>query len=210
MAHGRIIRTAGVNRTVQAWHRATFGQPALLLRQLVDEKYWQPDEQKRTPTRVGYFDEGEHGEKFIAEIRERTRVAGLELEFHLLRGVEKEIISQMQACGTFLALNVGKSPLYGEGGPMTPQEAMACGTVPICFDISGPWELIQQSYNGVVLSDFTPAAMADALVQIYKVPGRLEQMSTRCLEMSRASHSMEARWPDVCRLLDLVPGGGQQ
>jgi hypothetical protein len=210
MAHGRIIRTAGVNRTVQAWHRATFGQPALLLRQLVDEEYWQPDEQKRVPTRVGYFDEGAHGERFIAEIRERALAAGLELDFHLLQGIEKEIISQMQTCGVFLALNVGKSPLYGEGGPMTPQEAMACGTVPICFDISGPWELIQQNYNGVVLSEFTPASMAGALLQIYQTPGRLEQMRVRCLEISRASHSMEARWPDVCRFLDLDTGSYQQ
>lgn len=203
MASGRIVRTAGVNRTVQAWHRATFGTPALLLRQLVDEKHWQPDESRRVPHRVGYFDEGDHGEKFIAEIRERTKSVGLTLEFHRLQGVEREIIAQMQTCGTFLALNVGKSPLWGEGGPMTPQEAMACGAVPICFDINGPWELIQQNYNGVVLADFTPAAMADALKDIYQTPGRLAEMSKRCLEMTSAAHTMEARWPDVRRFLDL-------
>jgi glycosyltransferase involved in cell wall biosynthesis len=203
MARGRIVRTAGVNRAVQAWHRATFGQPALLLRQLVDECHWQPDEQKRVPMRVGYFDEGEHGEKFIAGIRERTCAAGFELEFHLLRGVEKEIIGQMQACGTFLALNVGKSPLWGEGGPMTTQEAMACGTVPVCFDINGPWEFIQQNYNGVVLADFTPEALAYALISIYSEPGRLAKMSRRCIEITASAHTMEARWPDVCRFLDL-------
>lgn len=203
MAQRRIIRTAGVNRTVQAWHRATFGEPASLLRQLVDERHWQPDEQKRVPMRVGYFDEGEHGEKFIAEICERTRAAGLELEFHLLRGVEKEIISQMQTCGTFLALNVGKSPLWGEGGPMTNQEAMACGTVPVCFDINGPWEFIQQNYNGIVLADFTPEAVAHALISVYSEPGRLAKMSRRCIEITASAHTMEARWPDVCRFLDL-------
>lgn len=204
MARGRIIRTAGVNRAVQAWHRATFGEPALLLRQLVDEKFWQPDESRRVAGRVGYFDEGEHGERFVGEIRERTKAAGLNLEFHRLAGVEKEIIAQMQTCGTFLALNVGKSPLWGEGGPMTPQEAMACGTVPVCFDINGPWELIQQNYNGIVLSDFTPAAMAEALIGIYGGPGRREEMSRRCLAMTKAAHTMEARWPDVCRFLNLL------
>ena len=30
---------------------------------------------------------------------------------------------------------------------------MACGTVPICFDMNGPWELIQQDYNGVILPE---------------------------------------------------------
>lgn len=203
MARGRIIRTAGVNRAVQAWHRATFGQPAHILRQLVDEKYWQPDASRRVLHRVGYFDEGEHGEKFIDKIRELTKTAGLRLEFQHLVGLEKEIISQMQTCGTFLALNVGKSPLWGEGGPMTTQEAMACGTVPVCFDINGPWEFIQQDYNGAVLADFTPEAVADALIGIYAEPGRLEKMSQRCLDITASAHTMEARWPDVCRFLDL-------
>lgn len=207
MAAGRIIRTAGVNRSVQSFHRAVFESPARVLRQLIDEKYWKPDPARQVPTRVGYFDEGDHGAEFVARIREITLSAGLALEFTQLAGVETEIISQMQGCGTFLALNVGKSPLWGEGGPMSPQEAMACGTVPICFDINGPWELIQQNYNGVVVSDFTPDAMACALIGIYSQSGRWEITSRRALEVSEASHTMEARWPDVARFLDLPPEG---
>lgn len=203
MARRQIVRTAGVNRTVQAWHRATFGQPAHLLRQLVDERHWRPEESRRITHRVGYFDEGDHGETFVAEMRERTREAGLSLEFHQLQGLEKDIIDQMQTCGTFIALNTGKSALWGEGGPMTPQEAMACGTVPVCFDINGPWELIQQNYNGVVLEEFTPAAMANALIGIYRTPGRLPEMSRRCLDITAAAHTMESRWPAVSRFLDL-------
>jgi len=203
MASGRIIRTAGVNRSVQSFHRAVFESPARVLRQLIDEKYWKAGPARQVSTRVGYFDEGDHGAEFIRRIRELTAAAGLALEFVQLAGVETEIISQMQQCGTFLALNVGKSPLWGEGGPMSPQEAMACGTVPVCFDINGPWELIQQNYNGVVVSDFTPDAMACALIGIYSQSGRWELMSRRALEISVTSHSMQARWPDVARFLDL-------
>lgn len=203
MARGRIVRTAGVNRAVQAWHRATFGCPALLLRQLVDEKHWQPHPSRRLANRVGYFDEGEHGDSFIARIGERTRSAGLSLEFHRLRGAEKDIVAQMQTCGTFLALNVGKSPMWGEGGPMTTQEAMACGTVPVCFDINGPWEFVQQDYNGIIVPNFTPDAMADALLRIYGGPGRRAEMSRRCLDITAAAHTMAARWSDVRRFLDL-------
>ena len=86
---------------------------------------------------------------------------------------------------------------------MTTQEAMACGTVPVCFDINGPWEFIQQDYNGAVLADFAPDAVADALIRIYAEPGRLERMSQRCLDITASAHTMEARWPDVCRFLDL-------
>ncbi len=203
VARDRIIRTAGVNRAVQSFHRAIFGTPSLVLRQLIDEEYWKPDPSRRIPTRIGFFDEGDHGAEFIRRIRELTASAGLGLDFVQLAGVENEIISQMQQCGTFLALNVGKSPLWGEGGPMSPQEAMACGTVPVCFDINGPWELIQQHYNGVIVSEFTPDAMARELVGIYSQPGRLEVMSRRSLEMSVTSHSMQARWPDAARFLDL-------
>ncbi len=203
MKQNRIIRTAGVNRSVQAWHRATFGTPALVLRQLVDEKYWQPDEGRRIGGRIGYFDEGEHGERFIREVRARMVAAGMKPEFLMLRGDEREIISQMQTCGVFIALNVGKSPLWGEGGPMTPQEAMACGTVPVCFDINGPWELIQQNYNGVIAGEITPEALAEAVVGIYRTSGRREEMSKRCLEVTIDAHTMEARWPDVRRFLDL-------
>ena len=203
MARSRIVRTAGVNRVVQGWHRAVFDRDAAILRQLVDEKYWQPDESRRQPFRVGYFDEGTHGEDYVRRIRERTLAGGLDLEFTRLEGAEPAIISQMQTCAVFLALNIGKSPLWGEGGPMTPQEAMACGTVPVCFDMNGPWEFIQQDYNGVITQRIEPELMADALLKIYREPGKREEMSRRCLEITRASHTMEARWPDVCRFLDL-------
>ncbi len=203
MAAGRIVRTAGVNRAVQAWHRAMFEVPALALRQLIDEAHWKPDPARRVPTRVGYFDEGEHGAEFLRIIQDETRAAGLDLEFLQLAGVEREIISQMQSCGTFLALNVGKSPLWGEGGPMSPQEAMACGTVPLCFDINGPWEVIQQHYNGVIVPDMDPVAMGRELAGIYRTPARLDTMNRRCVEMTESSHTMEARWPTVVRFLDL-------
>jgi hypothetical protein len=208
MANHRIIRTAGVNRAVQAFHRCVFETEALALRQLIDEVHWKPDPSRRIPNRVGYFDEGDHGAAYVRRIAELTKAAGLSLEFVQLSGVEREIITQMQQCGVFMALNIGKSHLWGEGGPMSPQEAMACGTVPVCYDINGPWELIQQDYNGVIARESTPEAMASGLVSIYSKPGRLEEMSRRTLEIFTASHSMEARWPEVARFLDLPQDPG--
>jgi hypothetical protein len=203
MRKGRIIRTAGVNRVVQTFHQAVFERPAALLRQLVDEKYWRPDESQRMSNRVGYFDEGSHTVEFIRVIREQTAAQGHALEFIELRGDEPEIVAQMKQCAVFLALNIGKSQLWGEGGPMSPQEAMACGTIPVTFDMKGPWEIIQQNYNGVVTTEIKPELMADALCEIYGTPARREEMSRRCVEMTTSSHTMAARWPDVCRFLDL-------
>lgn len=86
---------------------------------------------------------------------------------------------------------------------MSPQEAMACGTVPLCFDINGPWEVIQQHYNGVIVPDMDPVTMGRELAGIYRTPARLDTMSRRCVEMTESSHTMEARWPTVVRFLDL-------
>lgn len=204
ISKNRILRIAGVNRSVQTFHRAVFEQEALLLQQLIDEHYWQPDETSRVSNRVGFFDEGEHGCAYVDTMQKITRAAGLDLDFHQIRGNEPEVIRQMQSCAVFVALNLGKSILYGEGGPMSPQEAMACGTVPVCFDIQGPWEVIQKNYNGKILADFSGEAAGMALLEIFSEPGRREEMSRRCVEMTRSSHTMEARWPDVARFLKLA------
>ena len=203
MRQGRIRATAGLNRSIQAWHMAIFEQRASLLRTLVDEKHWKPDETHRQRDRVGYMDEGSLTASFIDTIRSLTRSRGLELDFFRLAGVEADIIKGMQTCSVFLALNVGKSPLWGEGGPMTPHEAMACGTVPICFDMNGPWELIQQGYNGFVLPEIRPELMADQLISIYSDPGRLEVLRDKARAVFRTSHCMESRWPFVCEFLRL-------
>ena len=58
IANQRIIRTAGVNRAVQSFHRCVFETPSVVLRQLIDEQHWQPDPLRRIATRIGYFDDG--------------------------------------------------------------------------------------------------------------------------------------------------------
>jgi len=199
----RILATAGLNRSIQAWHMAIFERRTSLLRTLVDERHWKPDETRRLPHRVGYMDEGALTVAFVETIKRITLAKGLDLEFFRLEGVEDEIIRGMQTCSVFLALNVGKSPLWGEGGPMTPHEAMACGTVPICFDMNGPWELIQQDYNGVVLPKIRPELMAGELVRIYSELGRIEFLRNNALAVFRTSHNMESRWPSVREFLHL-------
>ena len=204
MRKRRIVATAGLNRSIQAWHMAIFERKASVLRTLVDERHWKPNEWRRLRHRVGYMDEGPLTAGFVETIRRITTEQGLNLEFLRLEGVEAEIISGMQTCSVFLALNVGKSPLWGEGGPMTVHEAMACGTVPICFDMTGPWELVQQHYNGVVVSEIKPELMAGELVRIHTQPGHLEFLRANALSVAHTSHTMESRWPAAREFLELT------
>ena len=69
--------------------------------------------------------------------------------------------------------------------------------------MNGPWELIQQDHNGVVLPDIRPELIASELIRIYSEPGRLEFLKNNALAVFRTSHTMESRWPSVCRFLDL-------
>ena len=56
---------------------------------------------------------------------------------------------------------------------MTPHEAVACGTVPVCFDMNGPWELIQQGLQRRGSAEIKPELMARELINLYTQPGRL-------------------------------------
>ncbi len=205
MREGRILRTAAFNRAIQAWYMTTFGNPSTLIRSLVDDRHWSPDETRRIPSRVGYMIEGPHTEQLVSDLEAHTKARGLDLEFHRIAGVEAEVLRQMQTCGVFLVTNTGKSQLWGEGGPLGPHESMSCGTVPIGFDLNGPWETIQQNYNGIIVPSGRPDLMAEALSGIYLVPGRLETMSANALGIIQTSHTMESRWTAVCEFLDLDP-----
>ena len=87
---------------------------------------------------------------------------------------------------------------------MTPHEAMACGTVPICFDMNGPWELIQQGYNGFVLPEIRPETDGRPTDQhLLRPQAGSKFLRSNALAVFRTSHCMESRWPFVCEFLRL-------
>ncbi len=94
---------------------AVFERKAFLLRTLVDERHWQPDEGRRLRYRVGYMEEGAVDRRVHRHDQTLTAGRGLNLEFLRLEGVEAEIIRGMQTCSVFLALERGKEPALGRG-----------------------------------------------------------------------------------------------
>lgn len=203
MRRGRIRNLSAFNRAIQAWFMEVFDRPCGLLRTLVDEKYWHPDEAKRVPNRVGYMDEGPHTAALIEQTRAQCKAAGLQIDFVELRGDEPAIRDGMQSCEVFLVTNPGKSPIWGEGGPMTPHEAMACGTVPVCFDLNGPRESVIDGYCGRIVVKGNNTAYASAVAELFQDRNNLRQMSTRAAEIIQESHTMEKRWPEIATFLNL-------
>lgn len=199
----KIHNSAGISRTIQAWHMAYFNKPCTLLPNLVDNHLWTPDETQRHPYQVGYMDEGPHTESYLAIIRDTAISQGLELEFLQLKGSEEKILEGMRSCSVFLTMNLGKDELWGEGGPLPPLEAMATGCIPITFDILGPREIIQSGFNGIIVPRYRPDLMAKALVTLYTTTGEIERLRHNVLALFNACHTFDARWDAVKEFLEL-------
>jgi glycosyltransferase involved in cell wall biosynthesis len=199
----KLKKAAGISRTIQAWHMAHFERPCCLVPNFVDDSLWMPHESLRLPSRVGYMDEGPHTCEYIATIMKAVANHGLTLDFHLIKGTEEKVLSSMQSCQVFLTMNIGKDPLWGEGGPLPPLEGLSIGCVPIAFDIIGPREFIQNGFNGIIVPRYQPDMMADALVNLFKIKGQIEQMRENALSLFRVCHTFDARLPAVKEFLDL-------
>lgn len=199
----KIVKTASISRTIQAWHMANFERPCTILPNILDESYWKPDETRRLFNRVGYMNEGEHTEQHITLFKDATKSAGLELEFYRIKGDAKEFLSGMQSCNTFISMNMGKDPLWGEGCPRTIIEALSTGAVVLAYDIIGNRETIQHSFNGIIVPRYRPDIMAKTLIDIYQKPSEIDRLRGNGLNLIRSCHTSEARWLAIKEFLDL-------
>lgn len=199
----KIRNTAATNRTIQAWHMAHFQRHCVLLPNLVDQSQWFPISEKWQSYRVGYMNEGLHTETYLEIIQDAVHKQGLELEFCQIQGVEEEVLEKMRSCEVFLTMNIGKDTLWGEGGPLPPLEAMAVGCVPIAFDILGPREIIHNGFNGIIVPRYRPDLMAEALINLYTIPGELDRFRYNTLALMQTCHTFESRWPAVKEFLHL-------
>jgi hypothetical protein len=199
----KIEKTASISRTIQAWHMANFARQCTIIPNLLDESYWKPDETRRLFNRVGYMDEGEHTEQHIAQFQNAAKTAGLELEFYQIKGDAKEFLCGMQSCNTFISMNQGKDPLWGEGCPRTIIEALSTGAVVLAYDVIGNREMIQHSFNGIIVPRYLPDIMAKTLIDLYQKPSEIERLRENGLNLIRSCHTSEARWPAIKEFLDL-------
>jgi glycosyltransferase involved in cell wall biosynthesis len=197
----KIKKTAAISRTIQAWHMAHFGMRPVVIPNLLDDRSWFPVPVERKRIRVGYMNEGGYVGECLRMIREKCRDANLTIEFQLIEGVEDEVLRLMRTCNVFLSMNIGKDAFWGEGCPRTTIEAMACGCVVVAFDVIGNREMIQDGFNGMLVSGPRAELMAEALIRLYKDPELIEGLRQNSLAMIRTCHSLERRWPLVKEFL---------
>lgn len=199
----KIVSTAAISRTIQAWHMANFWRSCTLLPNLLDTSVWFPTSYLRKSYRIGYMNEGPHTKDYIGTISNLTKNKGFEFEFYCISGVESEILSAMHSCDVFLSMNLGKDTLWGEGCPRTVIEALASGCVVIAFDVIGNREIIQDNFNGVLVSRYRPDLMADSLVKIYTVNCEFSRLRENSSALIEACHTFNSRWSAVKQFLHL-------
>jgi hypothetical protein len=199
----KIVKTAAISRTIQAWHMANFEVPCTVIPNLLDMSYWKPDDKKRIFQRVGYMNEGEHTEEFVDYLKESALKNELSLEFLPISGNEIDVLNGMQTCNLFVSMNLGKDKFWGEGCPRTVIEALSTGAVLLAFDIIGNREILVHNYNSVVVPRYRIDMLAEKMIQLYKNIEMIDCMRANSLALLNACHTLESRWPAVKEFLDL-------
>ena len=194
-----IVRSAGCNRMIAAWHMANWKMPCTVLPDWIDEENWFPHPEKRIPGRIGYMIESEKRvgyeiddlktEKKIRTIDGIVRATGLDLEFCPIEGDERDVLEQMRSCEVFLGMNPGKDKMWGEGFELQMMEAMWAGCAVISYDVIGNREYMLHGFNGFMVPRERPEEMARALVDLYGKPGQLEGMRENSLSLLRTCHT---------------------
>ena len=79
----------------------------------------------------------------------------------------------------------------GEGIPLTPLEAMACGVPVIVGDEDGSREAVVEGRNGVVVSPRDPVAHGAAIVSLFESPDRLSRLRKAARQVAETHFSFE-------------------
>ena len=200
---GRIVSTAGISRTVQAWHMSQFQRHCAVIPNLIDLDLWRADPTRRQVGRIGYMEEGPHTAAFVAGVDACLDARGIPHDLIKVSGDEQACLYLMQTCDLFVNLNIGKDPFWGEGCPRTIIESMAAGCVNVSFDILGNKEVVIDQLNAVMVPDKTPDSLAETLAGLLTDRARVEGLRGQSRHILETCHTFERRWPLVRKFLDL-------
>jgi glycosyltransferase involved in cell wall biosynthesis len=199
----KIKNTAGISRTIQAWHMAHFSKQNHVIPSMLDHDYWRSDKKNKVHNRVGYMYEDQGTEQRIQEIAASLKASNLDLEFYPVQGPEWEIKQKLHTCNVFLSMNQGKDPLWGEGCPITIIEAMNAGCVVIGYELIGNREIIIDNYNGFIVHNQSQSEVCEKLIHLFRNPEEIERIRSNSYTVLDEIHKLEDRWPVIKEFLDL-------
>jgi len=118
---------------------------------------------KENPNVIGIF-AGDGGDR--ERLQRRAREMGLERKAFFIGSVPEAMLPDVYNLGDMFSLVSERGHGMGEGVPLTPLEAAACGKPIVVGNEDGSQEAVIDGENGRVISPRDPAAMRDAIETI--------------------------------------------
>lgn len=112
-------------------------------------------------------------------LKDKANSLGLNESVTFTGPIDEEDLSDLYRAAHVFALVSDKGPDRGEGIPLTPIEAMACGLPVVVGDEDGSREAVDGNRNGIVVSPRDPSALIDALVTLLSETGTERQRRTK-------------------------------
>jgi phosphatidylinositol alpha-1,6-mannosyltransferase len=136
-----------------------------------------------------------------AELESKARALGLAGRAHFVGSVhESDLPALYRACDVF-SLVTHKGHAAGEGIPLTPLEAAACGKPILVGDQDGSHEAVEDGVSGFVVHTFDLDALRERIVRLALEPALRARMGAAARARIEREHSYE-RFRD--RVADLL------
>ena len=139
-----------------------------------------------------------------AELAARAHALGLGGRAHFVGSVhEQDLPALYRACDVF-SLVTHAGPGAGEGIPLTPLEAAACGKPILVGDQDGSHEAVEDGVSGFVVPSFDLDALRARIVQLAEDPALRARMGAAARARVEREHAYERFRDRVAELLDEV------
>jgi phosphatidyl-myo-inositol dimannoside synthase len=126
------------------------------------------------------------------DLQREVAARGLSGQVVFPGSISDDDLPDVYRAATLFALISDRGPYRGEGIPLTPLEAMACGVPILVGNQDGSREAVVEQRNGLVLDPFALDSHAEMIERLIRDPDLRRRLSTGAAEVARERFSFEA------------------
>jgi phosphatidylinositol alpha-1,6-mannosyltransferase len=147
------------------------------------------------------------GGDMVEDLRAEARRLGLADRVHFLGFVHEDDLPDVYRSAKIFSLVSHRSFGHGEGIPLTPLEAAACGKPILVGNQDGSQEAVVGEENGFVVDPHDLEAHADRIRRLAENPDLRRSMGSAARRRIEQFHTYEAFRARMGRFLDEILGG---
>ena len=121
----------------------------------------------------------------VHELKWKSKTLGIEDKVFFTGSIGEQDLPGIYSYGHVFSLVTESGKSMGEGIPLTPLEAMACGKPVFVGNQDGSREAVFEGKNGFVLDPHDLDTHAEKILQLANLPAQLVQLSNQATEMAR-------------------------